>query len=243
MPKLDAVITRKQLLEAELRRYVAMLQETYDPQSVWVFGSMATGTVHEWSDIDLVIVKETNQRFLERTKEVLKLLQPKVGLDVLVYTPSEFDQLRQNRAFVQDEIVSKGKVLYERWLAFAREDLRMAELAMTENLYNQVCFHAQQCAEKTTKALLIAQGQTPPRTHRLGDLVNLLSPNLLEAIALDVQLLDRFYIPTRYPDALPGFLPEGLPDISDAQEALIVARQVFEIIAQDLTQSEGEREL
>ena len=31
----------------------------------------------------------------------------------------------------------------ERWLAFAREDLRMAELAMTEVLWNQVCFHAQ----------------------------------------------------------------------------------------------------
>ncbi|EKQ67318.1 hypothetical protein OsccyDRAFT_3575 [Leptolyngbyaceae cyanobacterium JSC-12] len=127
---------------------------------------------------------------------------------------------------------------YERWLAFARDDLRMAELAMTENLYNQVCFHAQQCAEKTIKA----QGPTPPRTHRLGDLVNLLDPNLVTAIALDVQLLDRFYILTRYPDALPGSLPEGLPEASDAQEALSVARQVFEMVTQELRQSEGEQE-
>ncbi len=130
---------------------------------------------------------------------------------------------------------------YERWLAFARDDLRMAELVMTENLYNQVCFHVQQCAEKTIKALLIAQGQTPPRTHRLGDLVNLLDPNLVTAIALDVQLLDRFYILTRYPDALPGSLPEGLPEASDAQEALSVARQVFEMVTQELRQSEGEQ--
>jgi HEPN domain-containing protein len=116
---------------------------------------------------------------------------------------------------------------------------RIAELAMTENLYNQVCFHVQQCAEKTTKALLIAQGQTPPRAHRLGDLVNLLDPNPLTAIALEVQLLDRFYIPTRYPDALPGSLLEGLPDASDAQEALAVARQVFKAITQELARSEG----
>jgi predicted nucleotidyltransferase len=75
---------------------------------------MATGNLHEWSDIDLVIVKETNQRFLERTKEVMQLLQPKVGLDVLVYTPAEFAQLYQERAFVRDEIVNKGRVLYER---------------------------------------------------------------------------------------------------------------------------------
>ena len=31
----------------------------------------------------------------------------------------------------------------ERWLAFAREELRMAELALAEALWNQVCFHAQ----------------------------------------------------------------------------------------------------
>lgn len=130
---------------------------------------------------------------------------------------------------------------HERWLTFAHEDLRMAELAMTENLHNQVCFHAQQCAEKTIKALLIVQGQAPPRTHRLGDLVNFLNPNPLAAIALEVQLLDRFYIPTRYPDALPGSLPEGLPEASDAQEALAVARQVFEMVTQELTQSEGDR--
>jgi HEPN domain-containing protein len=114
---------------------------------------------------------------------------------------------------------------HERWLVFAREDLQMAELAMTENLYNQVCLHAQQCAEKTIKALIMTQGQSPPRTHRLGDLVNLINPNPLTAIALEVQLLDRFHIPTRYPDALPGSLPEGLPEASDAQEALAVARQ------------------
>ena len=32
----------------------------------------------------------------------------------------------------------------ERWLVFAREDLRMAELAMAADLWNQVCSHAQQ---------------------------------------------------------------------------------------------------
>jgi HEPN domain-containing protein len=43
----------------------------------------------------------------------------------------------------------------ERWLAFAREDLRMAELAMTEAIWNQVCFHAQQSVEKIFKAWLV----------------------------------------------------------------------------------------
>lgn len=124
----------------------------------------------------------------------------------------------------------------ERWLTFAHQDLRVAELAMTEAIYNHVCFHSQQCAEKVVKGLLAHQGQTPPRTHRLGDLLGLLEPNPLAAIAFDVQLLDRFYIPTRYPDALPGSLPEGLPDAQDARQAL-------EIAMQSLTESPGGQEV
>jgi len=47
---------------------------------------------------------------------------------------------------------------------------------------------------------------------------------------LKIQLLDRFYLPTRYPDALPGNFPEGLPTRTDAEEALAVARQVLETV-------------
>ena len=40
----------------------------------------------------------------------------------------------------------------DRWLAFAKDDLRIAELAMSEGIYNQVCFHSEQCVEKVLKA-------------------------------------------------------------------------------------------
>ena len=116
------------------------------------------------------------------------------------------------------------------WIAFAREDLRMAELAMHEALYNQVCFHCQQGVEKAVKGLLIHQSQTPPRSHRLADLLGLLEPSPFTETTSELQLLDRFYIPTRYPDALPGHLPEGLPDVEDAREALSTARQAFAAI-------------
>jgi HEPN domain-containing protein len=128
----------------------------------------------------------------------------------------------------------------ERWLQFAREDLKMAELAMQAQIYNQVCFHAQQCAEKAIKSLLTYQRQTPPRTHLLGHLLALLHPNPLASFALEVQLLDRFYIPTRYPDALPGALPEGLPDETDAQEALATAQRVLNQATQLVEREEGE---
>jgi len=120
----------------------------------------------------------------------------------------------------------------ERWLLFAHQDLRMAELAMTEGLYNQVCFHSQQCAEKAIKGLLAHQGKVPPRTHRLADLLEPLDPDPFAEERFEIQLLDRFYIPTRYPDALPGSLPEGLPDAQEAQEALSTAAKVLAQIEQ-----------
>jgi len=46
--------------------------------------------------------------------DVLRLLQPRVGPDVLVYTPDEYERLCQERPFTQREIVGKGQVLYER---------------------------------------------------------------------------------------------------------------------------------
>jgi HEPN domain-containing protein len=113
------------------------------------------------------------------------------------------------------------------WLTFAREDLRMAELALSDGLFNQVCFHAQQCVEKAIKAYLDRHGQTPPRTHRMADLLRLLPPNLLSSLRADLLLLDRFYIPTRYPDALPGMLPQGIPGQTEAQEALDLAGEAL----------------
>jgi len=120
----------------------------------------------------------------------------------------------------------------ERWLLFAHQDRRMAELAMAEGLYNQVCFHSQQCTEKAIKGLLAHQGKVPPRTHRLADLLGLLDPDPFAEDRFEIQLLDRFYIPTRYPDAPPGSLPEGLPDAQDAQEALATAEKVLTQVEQ-----------
>jgi hypothetical protein len=42
------------------------------------------------------------------------LLQPHVSMDILVYTPAEFTQLSRERPFFRDEIVAKGRVIYER---------------------------------------------------------------------------------------------------------------------------------
>jgi HEPN domain-containing protein len=126
-----------------------------------------------------------------------------------------------------------------RWLTFAQEDLRMAKLALEQGIYNQVCFHAQQCAEKALKALIANKGEAPPKTHKLIDLLPQIDHPPITRKRKDLRSLDRFYIPTRYPDALPGALPEGLPNEADAQEALAKAQQVLDTCKALLTSAEG----
>ena len=114
-----------------------------------------------------------------------------------------------------------------RWLDFVRQDRRMAELALAEKLWGQACLHAEQCAEKALKAVLARRDKTPPRTHRLADLLHLLGDKTFEAIADDLRALDRFYLPTRYPDVLPGSPSEISPGEAEAKEALGLAREVL----------------
>lgn len=120
--------------------------------------------------------------------------------------------------------------LAKRWLIFAEDDLKMAKLALAEGIYNQVCFHAQQCAEKSLKVLSAEQGEVPPKTHKLIDLLLSIRNPQIAALRRVLQLLDRFYMTTRYPDALPGTLLEGLPTEADAQSALQTAQQVIEVV-------------
>ncbi len=105
---------RKQMLDQEMSRCLSMLTEQSDAEKVILFGTLVNGAVHEWSDIDLVVVERTHLSFFQRIKKLRKLLQPKVGMDIMVYTPEEFDQLCAERPFFKEEIIGKGKVVYER---------------------------------------------------------------------------------------------------------------------------------
>jgi predicted nucleotidyltransferase len=110
----EARTNRREVLKTELNRCLVLLVEQYRPESVLLFGSMVRDETVEWSDLDLVIIKETNLRFLDRIKEVMELLRPRVGMDILVHTPTEFERLSRERNFVRHEIVGKGRVHYER---------------------------------------------------------------------------------------------------------------------------------
>lgn len=121
---------------------------------------------------------------------------------------------------------------YEQWLARAEDDLSFAQLGFREKYFSQVCFLSQQVVEKAFKAFLIAKGRSYPRLHKVVELANLCVEleKDLDLLKTDLKLLDEFYIPTRYPDAVPGALPTGVPELADAEAALHTATKIFELV-------------
>src|SRR5215510_10755208 len=110
-----AVEVRHARLQAELERIVCVPVKQYDPECIILYGSFAHGDIHEWSDLDLCVIKRTEKRFIERLEEVGLLTLPRVGCQILVYTPKELEAVKQQgHYFFVDEILGKGKVLYER---------------------------------------------------------------------------------------------------------------------------------
>ncbi|HHV61402.1 MAG TPA: type II toxin-antitoxin system MqsA family antitoxin [Firmicutes bacterium] len=105
---------RVRFLRDELMRFIREIVNRMHPRKVMLFGSLAAGKVQEWSDLDLVVIANTTLPFLDRIKEIMRQFHPKVGMDILVYTPEEWETLVRERPFIREEILGKGKIVYER---------------------------------------------------------------------------------------------------------------------------------
>ncbi|MDR2555934.1 MAG: nucleotidyltransferase domain-containing protein [Fibromonadaceae bacterium] len=93
------------------------------PYKVILFGSYARGNPTEDSDLDVVVVLDSDERsktfdeFIERGNPVslvLREIHKKIAMDIIVYTLAEFEYLRKQKDFFVEEIVETGKILYER---------------------------------------------------------------------------------------------------------------------------------
>lgn len=95
-----------------LQALLGQLRAIPEVHSVILFGSYARGRRDLLTDLDVVVVMDSELDFVGRTAELAGRLRAGVPLDLLVYTPEEWECLRE-RPFMQ-EIVKTGKVLYER---------------------------------------------------------------------------------------------------------------------------------
>lgn len=121
--------------------------------------------------------------------------------------------------------------IIRQWIEMAKHDLLNIDnnLAAQQIPGDTVCFHAQQCAEKYLKALLISKGVEVPRTHDL----RLLLQRIPSGVSLGVDIaktlqLNRYTIEARYPgDWEPITREEG-------ERAVALARQVRDAVNRHL---------
>lgn len=85
----------------------------YNPERVYLFGSYARGEEDLLSDIDIVVIKETRAPFFDRLREVTSLFPPNLGhIDVLVYTPEEFEAMRREGNAFAEMVSEEGRLIY-----------------------------------------------------------------------------------------------------------------------------------
>lgn len=109
----------KQRIEGKAMKLIKVItkkiQDNYNPEKIILFGSYAYGKPKKDSDIDLLIIKKTNARHIDRSTKVRGILREEnrlIAIEPLVYTPEEINQrLKIEDDFIKG-IINDGKVLY-----------------------------------------------------------------------------------------------------------------------------------
>ena len=104
------------LQQTQINNLIEEIVSGYQPEKVYLFGSYATGRQTNDSDIDLLIVKDTSKRKIERNREVRKSIKtyPQTGLDIFVFTPLELKEGLDQVINIGKEAITTGTLMYER---------------------------------------------------------------------------------------------------------------------------------
>lgn len=129
------------------------------------------------------------------------------------------------------------------WFLQAERDLDDAEFTADGGRHHLSCFLSQQSAEKALRAFIYSKGVERVWSHSVAELarsaVELSSANTqwresFEELRVRCAPLDKYYIPTRYPNGLPGGIPSEAFSADDSQLALAMARFAIDRVRERL---------
>jgi uncharacterized protein len=99
----------------QIRSVAARLAEAVGAEQVILFGSHARGEAHDGSDVDLLIVAESDLPRFKRSRSLYSLLRPyPFSMDLIVYTPAEVERGRQSPSSFVATVLREGKAIYVR---------------------------------------------------------------------------------------------------------------------------------
>ena len=126
-----------------------------------------------------------------------------------------------------------------RWIETAEGDLDTARILRENSRFHHACFHAQQAGEKALKALWYRL-DADPWGHSIIKLIEDLEELLpaahsrMSTALAQARQLDRFYIPTRYPNGLPDITPDRAFSEDDATSAIAAADTILGLVKDQL---------
>ncbi len=103
------------VINSETDQIIERIIQHCQPEKIILFGSVARNEIKENSDIDLLIIKESDKKRPFRVKEIFKALRGMVRnypLDAIVYTPEELDKRILIGDYFIKRILSEGKTVY-----------------------------------------------------------------------------------------------------------------------------------
>ena len=99
--------------EKEIQNITQQIIEKYKPKNIVLFGSAARGKPDLDSDVDLLIIKkETPLYGADRIRELSRIIERNIPLDLLIYRPEEFEKRVQMGDPFLKSVLKEGKVLY-----------------------------------------------------------------------------------------------------------------------------------
>ena len=101
--------------ESKIHEIVKIIAGSFSPDKIILFGSYATGQANEDSDLDILVVKDTDLPRHKRNIEIRKaLIGTKVPMDLLVFTNIEFESEKIRKYSFLNQVIETSKTLYER---------------------------------------------------------------------------------------------------------------------------------
>jgi predicted nucleotidyltransferase len=103
------------IAEEKISEVVNKIAAGYNPDRIILFGSYAAGCPNENSDLDLLVIKDSDLPRPERSVQVRKLLfGSMIPIDLIVYTPKELEESKKSQYSFINEVLNSGKTMYER---------------------------------------------------------------------------------------------------------------------------------
>ena len=101
--------------QAEIETVAKRIGVAANAKSVILFGSYARGDAKENSDVDLLVIAESDLPRFKRSRELYKLFKPyPFGMDILVYTPAEVKKNQKCPLSFVSTVLKEGKKIYAR---------------------------------------------------------------------------------------------------------------------------------